>query len=59
MRDEAKTWWLVSGPDVASSYFFKSNFSIEKCDILVKHRLAKTQLNTQGHDDLTQVRFLK
>ena len=23
MRDEAKTWWLVSGPDVASSYFFK------------------------------------
>ena len=21
MRDEAKTWWLVSGPDVASSYF--------------------------------------
>ena len=24
MRDEAKTWWLVSVPDVASSYFFKS-----------------------------------
>ena len=23
MRDEAKTWWLFSGPDVASSYFFK------------------------------------
>ena len=23
MRDEAKTWWLVSGPDVASSYFLK------------------------------------
>ena len=22
MRDEAKTWWLVCGPDVASSYFF-------------------------------------
>ena len=22
VRDEAKTWWLVSGPDVASSYFF-------------------------------------
>ena len=22
MRDEAKTWWLVSGCDVASSYFF-------------------------------------
>ena len=22
MRDEAKTWWLVSGSDVASSYFF-------------------------------------
>ena len=22
MRDEAKTWWLLSGPDVASSYFF-------------------------------------
>ena len=22
MRDEAKTWWLVFGPDVASSYFF-------------------------------------
>ena len=22
MRDEAKTWWLVSGPDVASSFFF-------------------------------------
>ena len=25
MRDEAKTWWLVSGPDVASSYFLKEN----------------------------------
>ena len=23
MRDEAKTWWLYSGPDVASSYFLK------------------------------------
>ena len=23
MREEAKTWWLVFGPDVASSYFFK------------------------------------
>ena len=23
MRDEAKTWWLFSGPDVALSYFFK------------------------------------
>ena len=23
MRDEAKTLWLVSGPDVASSYFLK------------------------------------
>ena len=23
MRDEDKTWWLFSGPDVASSYFFK------------------------------------
>ena len=23
MRDEAKTWWLVSGSDVASSYFIK------------------------------------
>ena len=23
MRDEAKTWWLFSGPNVASSYFFK------------------------------------
>ena len=23
MRNEAKTWWLFSGPDVASSYFFK------------------------------------
>ena len=23
MRDEAKTWWLFSGPDVASSWFFK------------------------------------
>ena len=23
MRDEAKTWWLVSGLDIASSYFFK------------------------------------
>ena len=22
MRDEAKTWWLVSGSNVASSYFF-------------------------------------
>ena len=22
MRDEAKTWWLFFGPDVASSYFF-------------------------------------
>ena len=22
MRDTAKTWWLVSGPDVASSFFF-------------------------------------
>ena len=22
MRDEAKTLWLVSGPNVASSYFF-------------------------------------
>ena len=22
MRDEAKIWWLFSGPDVASSYFF-------------------------------------
>ena len=25
MRDEAKTWWLVSGPDVALSYFLKEN----------------------------------
>ena len=25
MRDEAKTWWLVFAPDVASSYFFKEN----------------------------------
>ena len=24
MRDEAKTWWLVSGPDVASSYPLKN-----------------------------------
>ena len=23
MTDKAKTWWLVSGPNVASSYFFK------------------------------------
>ena len=22
MKDEAKTWWLVSGPNVASSHFF-------------------------------------
>ena len=22
MRDEAKTWWLSFGPNVASSYFF-------------------------------------
>ena len=25
MRDEAKTWWLVSGPNVASSCIFKEN----------------------------------
>ena len=23
MRHEAETWWLVSGSDVTSSYFFK------------------------------------
>ena len=23
MNDEAKTWWLVCGPDGASSYFLK------------------------------------
>ena len=25
MRGEVKTWWLVSEPDVASSYFWKEN----------------------------------
>ena len=25
MRDEAETWWLVSGSDVTSSYFFKGS----------------------------------
>ena len=28
MRDEAKTWWLFSGPDVASSYFFQKKIGV-------------------------------
>ena len=28
MRDEAKTWWLVSGPNVASSYFFSKKIRV-------------------------------
>ena len=28
MRDEAKTWWLFSGPDVASSYFFQKKIRV-------------------------------
>ena len=28
MRDEAKTWWLYSGPDVASSRFLKKKICV-------------------------------
>ena len=28
MRDEAKTWWLVSGSDVVSSYFFQKKIRV-------------------------------
>ena len=34
MRDEAKTWWLVSGSDVTSSHFFK-----RKSVLLLNHEI--------------------
>ena len=41
MRAEAKTWWLVSGYDVASSYFFK-----RKSVLHLNHEIPLVQATT-------------
>ena len=48
MRDEAKTWWLYSGPDVASSYFFflkKIRVALESRTLIWVPLLQATTLN--------------
>ena len=52
MRDEAKTWWLFSGPDVASSYFFKKKIrvALESRTLISVPLLQAMTLKKQKHD---------